>query len=398
MSNTARHSCAHLNVLLALNSFEDDGPGRLVLGMARHWAKTADLTVRALSVGRGGPLEDDWRALGIRAEVVNARGPWGIQKLHAWCRQLHDARGARPHLVNTHLLWPDLAMRWVMGDLGAPVLLSTSHGLHALGEKGPVAGAVYRQLESATRHEVDAWVGVSKAVARDLHRWGVPADQVHVIDNGIEPGDFPPITPEERARARAKLRVADEDFVVGAIGNLRPVKGHDVLLRGFAGLARRVGNARLVIVGEGPERARLGALAAELGIADRIAWLGHLRTGVGRVLAALDVLAHPSRAEAFGLAVAEAQCRGLAAVVTRAGGLPEVVKDNETGLVVEREKPAAVARALEQLALDADLRRRMGDAGARRIRERFDIADSAKRYVDLWRRLIERQTSSDRGL
>lgn len=387
-----------MNVLVVLNSFEDDGPGRLVLGMARHWATTPDLCVRVLSVGRGGALEKDWRALGLDVDVVAARGPRGLMALHRWCREQHASRARRPRLVNTHLLWPDLAMRWMLSDLGGPVLLSTSHGLHALDDKGPVAGAVYRRLEEATRHEVDAWVGVSRAVARDLHHWGVPAEQVHMIANGIEPGDFPIITAEERTRARARLRVADDDFVVGAIGNLRPVKGHDVLLRGFAKLARRVGNARLVIVGDGPERPRLQALAARLGIADRIAWLGHLRTGAGRWLAGLDVLAHTSRAEAFGLAVAEAQCRGLAAVVTRVGGLPEIVKDNETGLVVEAGKPAAVARALEQLAEDPELRTRMGQAGARRVRERFDIAESARRYVALWRTLVARQDSSLPGL
>lgn len=384
-----------MNVVVALNTFEDDGPGLLCLGMARHWATVPGLRVRAVALSRGGVLQERWRALGIETDVVPSRGLFGLRQLHDWSRDLHASRATRPQVVNTHLLWPDLAMRWMMGDLGKPVLVSTSHGLHALDEKGWLSGAVYRRLEAATRHEVDAWIGVSAGVARDLRGWGIAKSQIHVITNGIAPDDFPVITAEERAAARARYHLEEGAFAIGAVGNLRAVKGHDVLLKAFARVARHHAGVRLLIAGDGPERAALGALAARLGVADRIHWLGHLAGGPGRLLAALDVLAHASRAESFGLAVAEAQARGLPAVVTRVGGLPEVVADGTTGLVVAAEQPVALARALGRLAADPALGARLGAAGARRVRERFDIAVSARRYVALWRALCQRQTTND---
>ena len=365
-----------LKVLLLPNSLEDDGPGRLVLGICRALRDEPGLRLRVAAWSRGGVLEQAYGDLGIPATVVPRGG--GLR----WARE-EAALGV--DVLHTHLLKPDIAGRLLKGRLGARVLVSTCHGLHAIDEKGPLLGAGYRLLDAMTRSRVDAWTAVSRSLAGEMREAGYR--RVAAIPNGI---DTSALDPSRRALAaaglRSQLRIPAGAPVVLVAGNLRRVKGPDVALKAFLLLRRRHPDARLVFAGEGPERPALEALAARAGASDAVHFAGFVREELPMFLMGADILLATSRAESFGLAVAEALAAGTPVVASRVGGLPDLVRDGEAGVLVPPEDHRAAARAMDRLLRDEALRRRLGEAGRARVLREFTIERAARETLAFWRR------------
>jgi glycosyltransferase involved in cell wall biosynthesis len=181
--------------------------------------------------------------------------------------------------------------------------------------------------------------------------------------------------------ARARLGVAAEAYLVVGFGRLVPIKGFDLLVEALPSLRAGVPSARLLLVGDGPERATLEQRAAALGVADRLHVTGVV-ADVVTPLAAADVLAAPSRNEGMGRALVEAMALGVPVVGAAVGGIPAVVVDGECGRLVPPEDPAALARALVELGCDEPLRRKLGEAAIDRA-EAFStaVADARMRAV-----------------
>jgi glycosyltransferase involved in cell wall biosynthesis len=230
-------------------------------------------------------------------------------------------------------------------------------------------------------HQADLVVGVSEQVVQSLRHDGMAASRVKVIYNGI---DFNRLTERPAAELRTTLGVPADAMLVGAAGSLIPRKGYDLLLRALGRLSGTP--PHLVIAGSGPEEAALRDLTVDLGLVDRVHFLGY-RRDVADLYASCDIFAGPSRAESFGLVFAEAGYFRRAVVATRVGGIPEVVADGETGLLVPAGDIDAFAAALGRLAADRDLRQRLGEAGRRRAETRFSAprmaSDFAAEYVRL---------------
>ncbi|MFH1036326.1 MAG: glycosyltransferase family 4 protein [Pseudomonadota bacterium] len=182
-------------------------------------------------------------------------------------------------------------------------------------------------------------------------------------------------------RLRASLGLEPGTILLGAVGALKPVKGLDVLLRSLLGVINRGHQAHLVIAGEGPERPRLEALARELGLAPRVSFLGYRQDALDWINA-LDIFCMAPRAESFGLAFLEAMACGKPVVASRVGGIPEVVAEGLTGLLVPPEDPEALAVAVAELCAHPPEAARLGRAGAARA-EQFTIARMLDSYHDL---------------
>ena len=178
---------------------------------------------------------------------------------------------------------------------------------------------------------------------------------------------------------------AHDGVVIGTVKTLAPKYGIDVLLRAFALLlADGRPGVTLVIVGGGPQRAALEALTAQLGIAAQVRFVGPVpHAEVPQWLNGMDIYVAASRldSESFGVAVLEASACALPVVVSDAGGLPEVVVHGETGLVVPRENPQALADALRRLVAAPALRRALGDAGCERVRRHYEWSNSVDRML-----------------
>jgi glycosyltransferase involved in cell wall biosynthesis len=203
---------------------------------------------------------------------------------------------------------------------------------------------------------------------------GFPARLVHVIPYGIE-------------LAEPVGRPASSDVLVaGVAANLEYWKGIDVLIE-----AARLAEApvRLEIYGVGALREQLEAQAREAGVD---AFFHGFVSDMRGPFSSIDVLVQPSRADNLPLSILEAMAAGLPVVGARVGGIPELVDDGVTGLVVEPENPSALAGALDSLAGDAERRRKLGEAGRVRAAERFSAEGIARRTVELYRELCGSST------
>jgi glycosyltransferase involved in cell wall biosynthesis len=185
-----------------------------------------------------------------------------------------------------------------------------------------------------------------------------------VIHSGV---DFAPAAPEGpgREEMRRELGIPPGALVVGTLGRLTAVKGQGDLVEAFARVRSQVQNAWLLLVGDGEERANLEARARKLGV-EGCTVLAGWRQEVFALLAAMDIFALPSRNEGMGKALVEAMFAGLPCVATRVGGIPELVRHGQEGLLVEPGCAEQLAEVLVELALDAEKRACMGQAGRAR--------------------------------
>lgn len=207
------------------------------------------------------------------------------------------------------------------------------------------------------------WIAVSASTRADLIRRGIPRERIHIVPNGIDSTFFAPPAPPHALAAGS---------TIAWIGRLRRYKRVDVLLRALPLVREQVPEATLEVAGEGPERARLEALAAKLGLGASARFLGGLSELEKRaLLQRAAVLAQPSIKEGWGLTILEAGACGVPAVASDVAGLRESVRQGETGLLVPPGDPAALAGALVALLRDPARRRAMG-AAARRWAQQFD--------------------------
>jgi glycosyltransferase involved in cell wall biosynthesis len=211
-------------------------------------------------------------------------------------------------------------------------------------------------------------------LAEAAARYAPAGKPVTVVPYGVDLREFRPRPREERP-----------EVVVGAVARLSKEKGLHYLLEAFAIVAGRHPQARLVLAGEGPERQRLERLAARLGLGERVRFLGEVpHEQVPEVLQGLDILAMPSTYEGFGVAALEAEAMEVPVVASRIHGIPDVVVDGETGLLVPSRDRQALAAAVERLATDGDLRRRLGQAGRAFVAEHYSWEENTAQMEALY--------------
>jgi glycosyltransferase involved in cell wall biosynthesis len=204
-------------------------------------------------------------------------------------------------------------------------------------------------------------ITVSEAQRRVYQRAaGVKAERIQTCRHGVDTAVFRP-DPAARERLRATLGLEPGALVFAVVALLRPGKGHADLLHALARVRLRAPAVRVLAAGDGVERPRLEALAAGLGVADLVRFLG-ARSDVPALLAASDAYVHPSLAEALPTSVLEAMAVGLPVVATDVGGVPEIVAHERTGLLVPAGRPDRLADAMLRLT-DPALRVAMGAAG-----------------------------------
>lgn len=229
-----------------------------------------------------------------------------------------------------------------------------------------------RRVQQYRMGSVDRLLTVSDQIRETALRGGLPPERVQTCYSGVDLDRVPRTA--DGAGVRAKYGFHGETFLVGAVANLFPRKGYEYLIRAVGLAAQDVPTLGCLIVGEGDPgyRAALEALTRDLGLADRVLFAG-FQPDVYPYLAAMDLFVLPSVMEGFGIALLEAMAMGRAVVATKVGGVPEVVEDGVTGLLVPPADRSSLARAIVRLAEVPSLRRAMGEAGARRVRERFHV-------------------------
>jgi len=234
----------------------------------------------------------------------------------------------------------------------------------------------------------DHVVTVSRFVAAYLASAGVPADMITTVATGVDFSRYQ--ASPDGSSLRTELGLAADVPLIGTVAILRRKKGHLDLLAAIPAVLQRHPNAHFVFAGDGPIEQLVRAGIASAGLADRVHMLG-LRRDVVNVLQALDLFVLPTHQEALGTAFIEAAAMGVAAIGTRVDGVPEVLADGESGLLVPPHDSPALAAAINTLLDDPARRKAMGTAASQRIRRIYSREAMAEGMLALYARLLERR-------
>lgn len=356
-----------MQVALTLNP---GGTERLILDLALRLHP--ELPTAVCCIDEAGAWAPELTAQGMSVTAIN-RQP-GFTWSTAWAIAAAAERH-RATVIHAHHYSPFVYSCVARLRRHTPVVF-TEHG--RLSDKGP--SSKRRFVNGIFRRLPARMFAVSSELADHLADEGFARQQVGVIYNGIPAG--PHENPTAREDRRRELGAAAGDFIVGTVARLDPVKDLGTLLRAVARL-HKDHPTRLVIVGDGPERAGLEALTAELGLAGRVTFLGR-RNDAREWLWACDSYANSSISEGVSLTILEAMAAGLPVAATRVGGTSEVV-DDACGRLVAARDPEGLATALAGFAKDAALRKALGRAGRERVETRFTIERMVNEYAGVYR-------------
>ncbi|CAL9522455.1 D-inositol-3-phosphate glycosyltransferase [Streptomyces sp. enrichment culture] len=327
-----------------------------------------------------GPVADGLSADGVR--VVHL-GMGGNRDLTALPRLARLIRAGGYDLVHTHLYRACLYGRLAARLAGVRAVVATEHSLGETQMEGRPLTPGVRALYLAGERLGSATVAVSPAVAGRLRRWGVPAPRIEVVPNGIDLARFR-FDPLRRQHTRRRLGLPDEAFVVGGIGRLAPGKRFDVLVRA---LSRLPGDCWLMLVGGGPEEHLLRRTAREAGVADRVLFTGERPylpdhspgPDLPSLACAMDVLASPSREEAFGLAVVEGLASGMPVLYASCPALEDLPPHAAPAARRVHGGDEEFARALAEVRAAGP-----GPRTAPEAARRYCITRSASRLMDVY--------------
>jgi glycosyltransferase involved in cell wall biosynthesis len=349
----------------------------LLLSAPRLRARGFDVRVGAFK--SGGALVPAFEAAGVPVVSFDARHRGDAPALVRLFRYL---RREKIDLLHAHLFYANVAARLVGRLASVPVVLASHHDTDVW------MGPHHRLVERITAPLCDRVVACSEAVRRfaiEHHR--LPAARVTTIANAIDAAQIP-FGPAARAHARALLGAAPGDRLAGTLGRLdEPKKGLRVFLAAAARVAASDPRGRFVLIGDGPARAGLESMAAALGIADTVRFVG-ARTDAATLLPGLDLLVQPSLWEGFGLSALEGMAAGLPVVASRVGGVPEVVRDGVDGLLVPPGDVPRLAAAMADLLADADRAAALGRAARERALSQFPVDRLVRETASLYRTLL----------
>ena len=355
-------------------------------------------------------LLPELRALGVDAEVVLLQEPGRpvAQLVHAllaagvptfelainmdidpWLvgRLARLVRSREPHGVHTHGVHADLYGRLSLLGLDHVLLLQSRHNDDRFRRLW-----IMRLLNQWLAQRCASIVAISDAVGEFVSSVeGIPQQKVERIYYGL---DAAPV-PQDTVDLRAELGWTGAPLV-GFVGRLTGQKGVPVLLQAFATVLRALPTARLLLMGDGSQRAKLEALARELQIETAVHFAGW-RADARAQLATLNVLAIPSLWEGFGLVTLEAMQAGVAVVASRVSALPEIVLDGKTGLLVPAANASKLAAALLAVLQDPQHATQLGENGRLRAAQFFTVKQMAARHAALYQSLAAPAAAVDRA-
>ncbi|RME45919.1 MAG: glycosyltransferase family 1 protein, partial [Chloroflexi bacterium] len=306
-----------------------------------------------------------WEYWGVILSYVRLMRRWRIGLVHVNCDR------AVPHMV-------------LAGRLARVPVLCHIHDM----TRAWFLPRYVRYLNRSARIIAD-----SQATARHCLAAGMDKHKIQVIYECFEMERFANWTKEARRQLRAEWGIMPQEVAIGLVGQVLRHKGHEEFIRAAVLVVKEFPATRFVIVGDDALSSDkdflpfLRGLVLELGLSSHVLFAGY-REDIPRVMASLDIITVPSWAEPFGRVAVEALASRRPVVATKAGGIPEIVEDGVTGLLVPPKDPEALAQALLRLCRDPDLRARMGRLGPATAR-RFDVTEHARQFEQTYEAILK---------
>jgi glycosyltransferase involved in cell wall biosynthesis len=335
-----------------------------------------------------GSMADLAAALGVRPVIVPGlgRSVSPLKDLASVAFLYRFFRRFRPHVVHTHTAKAGTVGRLAAHLARVPVIVHTYHGHVFRGYFTAPTTRMFLGVERVLARVSNRLLTVSDAVRDDLLRYRIgTAEQFDVLPLGLNLAGF--LTAErQRGALRRELGLAASTPLVGIVARLVPIKRHEDFIAAAGRLVGRIPDCHFVIVGDGERRGELEAHVRRLGLAERVRFMGW-RRDLERVYPDLDVVALTSANEGLPVSLIEAMAAARPVVATAVGGVPDLVDDGVSGLLVPPADPAAFAETLAVLLEDRERWQSMGEAGRKRVYPAFGVqrlvADVDRLYGEL---------------
>ncbi len=333
--------------------------------------------------GSEGSLQDMVKANDVRfvkiPELVREISPF--KDMIAFLKLYRLIKRYRFDIVHTHTSKAGVVGRCAARLAGCPIIIHTPHGHVFYGHYGRFKTKCFIWLERAVARITTCIVTLTEIGKKEHINFGIAEEKkFRVVPSGIDIEEFSKRDQNKLNRLRKELGLSPENRVVGTVARLVPVKGHSYFIDAAERVANEVPQARFMIIGDGALRADLEELVRKKNLANYFYFLG-LRNDVQDLLALLDIIVLSSLNEGMGRVIVEAMASAKPVVATKVGGVPEVVLDGYTGLLVKPRDKDALAEGMISLLKDESKARSMGEAGRRRVKDIFS-KDEMIRKID----------------
>ena len=301
-----------------------------------------------------------------------------VSDILAYRHLLRVFREHRPDIVHTHSGKAGILGRIAARRAGVPIIAHTVHGPSFGPFQGALANLAFTSAERIAARFTDHFVTVAHAMSRQYLAAGIGSPgQYTRVRSGFDLGPF--LNARRDPALAHRLGIQPGDFVVGKVARLFRLKGHDELFAALPALFQRIPNARVLLVGDGPDRLRFEAMAARPPLAGRVVFAGLVPPDdVAGCLALMDVLVHLSRREGLARVLPQAMAAGIPVVASDCDGAAEACIDGQTGFLIPPDAPDVLVDRLALLARDPALGKSMAQRGRRMAQEEFPV----QRMVD----------------
>ncbi|OGB74531.1 hypothetical protein A2V68_02890 [candidate division Kazan bacterium RBG_13_50_9] len=333
-----------------------------------------------------GPLADELKRRKVHTFLVPMRARSDTAAVNRLQKLL---KKYDPDIVHAHGSRAGLIARWAVRGMPIKVVYTEHTRTAQFRLANPVLDWAHIRAMKALDQVTDMNIAVSKAVANFLVAAKVTKPhKIKVIYNGIE---LAPRKHIDNATLDIITRhgLRSRDVIIGTIGSLNIQKDTATLLRAMQRVLKKLPKSRLVIVGSGPLKQRLEQLARKLKISDQAIFTGAVND-ISSILQVMTVFVLPSRSEAFGISILEAMGASVPVIATRVGGIPEVITNNQNGLLIEPGDPKLLASTIIRLLNDRKLQQKLIRGGHEAIRK-FSTKEMVQKTADLYQELIKKQ-------
>lgn len=297
-------------------------------------------------------------------------------------------RKERFDIVHTHTAKAGVLGRIAARCANVPHIIHTPHGHNFYGYFGPFISKMIVILEGFIAHITNKVIALTELEKKELVEFKVTqSEKIVVINSGLELDRYRKTNIDVRGK-REQLKAEQDTTLIGMIGRLEPVKGPGYLIEAAKLVIEKFPKAKFLIVGDGTLRYKLESCCKDLGVFDKFIFTGW-REDIPEILSVLDILVLPSLNEAVGRVLIEAGACGIPVVATNVGGVPGIVKDNETGILVPPKSSEALAHAIIALLKDEDKRQKMGEVAKNWIDDKFSSHRMVERISNLYIELMK---------
>lgn len=359
-------------VLHVLTDTNMGGAGRYLFNLLANW--DYDRYEVVVACPKAGELERQLKAKGIRVFALSG-GENSLEFKHVG-ELMRIISEEKVDIVHTHA---SLAGR-IAGKLSGCHIVMTRHGLKKV--KKDIVHRVGTAI--MTRALTDNIIAISRAVKINLMEAGVPADMIKIIYNGLDLDKFKDVKP----RMRRDFNLTGGP-IIGTVARLVPEKGHEYAIKAMPGVIKEFPGAHLVIIGDGPLKENLQRMSEELGVDEHVSFLGY-QVQVESLEADFDVFVLPSVSEGLGLALLEAMALGKPVVASEVGGIPEVVKNGISGLLVPPADEKALAQAIVSILSSKQRAYSLGEAARKAVYEKFSARVMVERTMEIYDKILRK--------